>query len=261
MKLKKSISFLINSDWNSKWEIWLLAIITITGFTSSCFTFHFLNGYQYNFGKNLIGAFPPPVLSLLFLTIKASKTKLNNVDLIKVLISYLIQIIPFITLFHQVFVPTPEDDFSRYYLYAKNMVDNHTLWGGDRLFFSNGGNYYITQPGYRYFIFLELKTFGDLYRAVSFVNIGFYIIATFYFQKVIQYVCINNKKLQTALLLLIFLFTPYAVKNSLMGLSEWLTVLIIMMASYFYTITKRKYIAIFLLGLVPFSGKTFLYQF
>lgn len=110
------------------------------------------------------------------------------------------------------------------------MINNRTLWGGDSLFFPEVGNHYVTQPGYRYFILAELFLFRDLYRIVSSINIGFYTIVVFYFQKVIQQIVID-RNLLISLLSLLLLFAPYAIKNLLMGLPEWLTVIMLMVVS------------------------------
>ncbi len=117
----------------------MFLISCLIGVASSIATFHLLNWYPYNFGKNLIGVFVPPLFSLIYLTYTGFRYKLTSALLIKVLVLYALQIIPFLPLFFQTFQPTSEDDFSRYYLYAKHMFDNHTLWGGDKLFFSDAG--------------------------------------------------------------------------------------------------------------------------
>lgn len=136
-------------------------------------------------------------------------------------------------------------------------MNNKTLWGGDRLFFSGEGNYFVTQPGYRYFVAAELLLFKDLYRFVSLINIALLIIAVFYVQKLIDHI-VSERGLRISLLLLVFLSVPYAIKNLLMGLPEWLTVLLLIAVSYLYLIKKKELVAIFILGMVPFFRQNLL---
>jgi hypothetical protein len=240
-----------------KYELAILAILCLIGLGSSYFTFPLLNGYKYNFGKNLIGLFIPPLLSLAYLTIASFKFALDKKFFFKALILYFLQIIPFTPLFFQVFQPTESDDFARYYLSAQNMLSNHTLWGGDRLVFKDEGNYYVTQPGYRYFVASELLVFRNLYRFVQFINIAFLLFALYLFQNLIQKV-VGKKRLQVSLSILILLFTPFAVKNLLMGLPEWLTVSMLMIVAYLYLVPRKEMIAMFILGLVPFFRQNLL---
>ncbi len=235
----------------------VLIIITGVGFLSSMFGFLLLNGYSYNFGKQLAGVFVPPFLSVLYLTFAATKHDLSSKHLLLALASYGVQILPFAPLFFQVFRPTGQDDFSRYYLYAKNMVDSRTLWGGDKLFFAEAGYHYVTQPGYRYLVYLELLLFGNLSRLVQFFNIGLYITAVFCFQKTIK-AKLENKQMTHMMLLLVLLSTPYAVKNLLMGLPEWFTVLLLQFTCYFYLMARQSKVAVLLLGLVPFFRQNLL---
>jgi hypothetical protein len=248
----------IPTQWFYKHELLFLGILCFTGITSSVITVPLVDDYKYNFGRNVIGLFIPPFLALVYLTAYSFYFRLNKLFLIKALILYLILIIPFTPIFLQVFQPTPHDDFSRYYLYAQNMVDNHTLWGGDKLFFPDEGNYYVTQPGYRYFIAFELLLFRKLYRFVSFINIGCLIVGFYYLLKLIQEV-VYQKWLQRSLLFLVLLFTPYAVKNLLMGLPEWLTVLLLVTAVYLFLIRKKYFSAMVILGLVPFFRQNLLF--
>lgn len=245
------------NDWFYKREILFLISLCAVGIGSSFITFPLLDQYPYNSGKNVIGLFIPPFLCVLYLTAYGFYFKLHKFFLIKALILYLILVIPFGPLFFQVFQPTPDDDFNRYFLYARNMVDNHTLWGGDKLFFPDEGNYYVTQPGYRYFIALELLVFGKLYRLISFVNIGCLIVGFYYLLKLIQEVVYQNW-LKRSLLIQVLLFTPYAVKNLLMGLPEWLTVLLLVAMAYLYLIREKQIVAIVILGLVPFFRQNLL---
>ncbi|WP_345276987.1 hypothetical protein [Litoribaculum gwangyangense] len=238
-------------------ELFIFIIFCISGVVFSFFGARLLNGFPYNSGKNTIGLLLPPLLCITYFTYSGYRYGFTVKSIIKTIILYGLLALPYAPLFLQYFQPTSDDDFSRYYLYAKNMVDNNTLWGGDKLFFKNVGNHYVTQPGYRYFIYLELLFFGNLYRFVQFFNMGIYILTIFFFQKMIAEQ-IREKKLQICLLLLVLLFSPYAIKNLLMGLPEWLTVLFLMWFCYLYLACNKRLTAVFLLGLVPFFRQNLL---
>lgn len=232
-------------------EFSLFVALAATGFATSVLTFHLLDGYVFNSGKNLAGVFIPPFLSVCYLTYTSYRYCANRATLGRALLLYLFQVLPFAPLFFQTFSPTPEDDFNRYYLYAKNMVDHHTLWGGDKLYFPQTGYAYATQPGYRYFIAVELLLFNDLYRFVQFLNIALLVTTIFCFQKAIKETVLD-KRLQLTVLLVTVLFTPYATKNLLMGLSEWMTAVLLMTVCYLYRHKKNALLSMFILGLASF---------
>lgn len=227
------------------------------GIAGSFATFRLLDGYALNAGKNLLGLFFPPLLCVLYCAYTGYRHAFSKILAAKTATLYLVQILPFVPLFWQVFVPTPEDDFTRYYLYARNMVEHHTLWGGDKLFFPATGLSYATQPGYRYFIAAELLAFRHLYRFVQFFNIGILVMALFCFLKTAK--AVGAKKGLTALAFtVVVLFTLFAVKNLLMGLAEWLTVVLLVAGVYLYAYKRRLPAALFFLGLVPFFRQNLL---
>jgi hypothetical protein len=249
---------LFRTKWFSgKDELILFFSLCLIGLLSSIFGARLLNGYPYNFGKNLAGLFVLPSLCLIYITYSCYRYGLKPQVLVKTTVLFCLQAIPYAPLFLQIFYPTGQDDFSRYYLYAKNMVKTNTLWGGDKLFFKDAGYHYVTQPGYRYFVYLELLSFGNLYRFVQFINIGFYLLTVYFFQRGIIGK-IQEKKLKLCLLLLVLSFSPYLIKNLLMGLPEWVTVILLMWASYCYLALNRRVAAVFLLGLVPFFRQNLL---
>jgi len=237
---------------NGKDEIVLIVVLFVIGFIIAIPGYQLLNHYSYNTGKNLIGFYVPPVFTVAYFTYVGFRYGLSSIVLVKALLIFLILVAPYAPLLSQVFIPTPNDDFGRYYLYAQNMYINHTLWGGDKLYFKDSGYHYVTQPGYRYLIYFELLAFRDLYRYVQLINIGAYVVTVYYFQKAI-YRVVASQKLLFCLLMLTFLFSPYFIKNLLMGLAEWITVILLMWFCYFYVaLKKQRWLAVFLLGLVPF---------
>lgn len=242
---------------NSTNEYRIFIVSCLTGFVCSLLTFKLLNGFPYEIGKNLIGVFITTCIAIIYMTYAGYKFQSDRKILLKTTVLFLIQIIPFIPLFFQVFQPTRASDFSRYYLYARNMFENNTLWGGDGLFWKHIGMTYVTQPGYRYVLYLELLVFRDLYRIIAFVNVYLLIVGIYSFQRTILQLSITEK-LKKVVLLLVVLFTPFAIKNSLMGMPEWITALLLMGFCYFYIVRKNQLLAVGLLALVPFFRQNIL---
>lgn len=257
MAFKREKTNLLISTWfNTKEEFILFIFLSLLGIGGAFFGSQLINGFQFDFGKNLVGLFVPPLLCILYLTYVGYHYRFTNKTLIKVCVLFCIQVIPYTPFLFQTFEPTIGDDFSRYYLSAKNMVDNHTLWGGDKLYYNEAGYHYVTQPGYRYFVALELLLFQDMFRIVQFINILLFLLTIYFFFKVLV-VKIPEKRLRLHLLLLTLLFSPYVVKNILMGLSEWFTVVLLLWVCYCYLVQNIK-ATVFLLGLAPFFRQNLL---
>lgn len=253
---RKKINLFINTWFNTKEEFILFISLSLLGIGCAFFGSQLINGFQFDFGKNLVGLFVPPLLCILYLTYVGYRYGFTNKILIKVSVLFCLQVIPYTPFLFQTFEPTIGDDFSRYYLSAKNIVNNNTLWGGDKLYYNEAGYHYVTQPGYRYFVAFELLLFRDMFRIVQFINILFFLLTTYFFLKVIVEK-IQEKRLRLHLLLLILLFSPYVVKNILMGLSEWFTVVLLMWLCYHYLLQNIR-TTVFLLGLAPFFRQNLL---
>lgn len=248
----KQINQLIGSFSEKK----LLIILTIAGLAFSFVGYRLLNGYPYNFGPNVIGVFIPPVSAILYLSIVAVKRTVNFRVLFTAILLFSIQSAPYFPLLFQEFQPTPGDDFSRYYLYAKNMYDHHTLWGGDKLFFKDAGNHFVTQPGYRYLVLLELILFRRLYLFILFFNTVLYVLTVWFFFRALPRYNLSSQ-FRNGLVFLVLLFTPYLIKNQLMGLPEWVAVILLMWSCVFYA-GARDVPAVLLLALVPFFRQNLL---
>ena len=134
------------------------------------------------------------------------------------------------------------DDSWWFSYFANNMVENKTLAGNPE-----GTNYY-KQPGFSYFLALEIfllkeTRFLQLINIIIFSGSIFYLLSLVNIKEKIE----NNK----SLLIITFLSIPYAVKNILYVYSEWFAVLLVITASIF--LIKKKYIFFFIfLSLIPF---------
>jgi hypothetical protein len=227
-----------------------LSLLTV-GISSSYFLYPYAKGYPYQFGPQMIGLFVPPFLTGLYLFYFFYLNELNKIVLVKAVLLFFLQLLPFYPLFFLEVSPFPGEDFARNFAYAQNMIRNQTLWGGDKIAYPDEGYAFITQPGYRYFITLEMLLFKKLYRIVSVINILFFIVALFFFLKSVTESFFNSRfKLLLAVFLVLTI--PYATKNILMGLSEWFMVSILMLSVYFFKVCKWSLLSVVLLALVPF---------
>ena len=234
----------------------LFSCLTVTGMFISYFLKKQFSLLQYQFGKETLVLFILTSLAAAYLIICSYFRKLEYKDLILTLLLYLFTLLPLgNTLVNEV-LPNPQEDFERYVQYAQNMIDQGTLWGGDEIRFPDRGKAYITQPGYRYFVAAELLIFGKLYRYVSIVNLMFFLIAFFYLVKFIPKI-IEHKKLQSLTSIFVLLTVPYATKNILMGLTEWLVIVLLICCLWLYH-SKKLFPTIIILAFIPFIRQNLL---
>lgn len=242
---------------NNRFTSILFLLLATTGAACSFFLREPLASLPYQFGQEAIGLFIPPFLTVVFMYVAGSKEQFSTTILWLSLLLFIIQLLPFGSLLFEVIQPNPKEDFERYMQYAQNMIDNGTLWGSDQIRYPHLSKSYITQPGYRYFVAAELLLFQNLYRFVSVLNIGVFLIAVFYLLKFIQQQ-IAQQKLQQLISLLVLLTIPYAVKNILMGLTEWFVVMLLIWCLWLNYAKKNWLAAITILAFIPFIRQNLL---
>ena len=235
----------------------LFLLLAITGAACSFFLRDQLALLPYQFGKEALGLFIPPFLTAIFMYAAGSREQFSRKILWLSLLLFIIQLLPFGSLLFEVIQPNPKEDFERYVQYAQNMINNGTFWGSDQIRYPHLSKSYITQPGYRYFVAAELLLFRDLYRFVSVLNIGIFLIAVFYLLKFIQQQNLNQK-LQQLISLLVLLTIPYAAKNILMGLTEWFVIVLLIACIWMYYGRKSWLTAILILAFIPFIRQNLL---
>lgn len=235
----------------------LFVSIAVTGIACSILLRPALASLPYQSGEKALGLFIPPFLTVIYFSIIGNKNEYSKRLLLKSLLLFVLQITPLGDLLFQEIAPNPGEDFDRNFQYAEYMIASKTLAGGDQLFYKDQGLSFITQPGLRYLIAGELLAFGKLYRFVSVLHILVFISSLFLFLNALQQLTASNKIM--ALLSLLFVLTvPFATKNILMGMPEWLTVMLLMLSVYFFVCRKNMTAAIILLALVPFIRQNIL---
>lgn len=255
--MKKIIIIFLNFYSSKNFFKILFAVFAAIGFASSFLLKETLATAVYQTGIETIGLFIPPFLTVVFFSIAGFQKKFSNSLYFFSVLLFVIQLIPFGEVLVYIVKPYPRDDFESYIKYAKNMIANSTLWGGDNLHLIDQGRSYVTQPGVRYFYALELLLFKQLYRFLSVLNIFLYISCIFLFMKLIKD-AITSKLIQAFIYLLLILSVPYAVKNTLMGMPEWFGLILLMLSLFFFFSKKKIIPAIIILALIPFVRQNLL---
>jgi hypothetical protein len=235
----------------------LFIVTAAVGICSSSYFYQHLASLHYQFGKEAIGLFIPPFLTVVFMYVAGKKHQFSTKFLWLSLLLFIIQLLPFGSLLFEVVQPNPKEDFERYIQYAQHMIDNGTVWGSDQIRYPHLSKAYITQPGYRYFVALELLIFQNLFRFVSILNTGIFLTAIFYLFKLIHKTAVPEK-LQQLISLLVLLTIPYAVKNILMGLTEWFVILFLIWCLWLFIVRKNVLAAIAVLAFIPFIRQNLL---
>lgn len=205
----------------------------------------------HQFGYEAIPFFFPPLIVTLFFSIHGEAAGFNRKLLFTSILLFFLLCIPVWDQLFKTVQPNKEDDFEKTVTYAQNMIQNKTLWGGDQLIFKKEGRSFVMQPGFRYFVALEIWICNGLYRIISIINLLLFTISLFILQKTIAHV-IKHKKIKQWLYALMLISVPYAAKNILMGLSEWLAILLLILSLYFYFYRNHLLLSVVFLAFIPF---------
>ncbi len=165
--------------------------------------------------------------------------------------------LPYYNSWFQIVEPNHQDDLGRYLLYAKNMYNESTLWGGDELFFKEAGKHFVSQPGYRYLLLLQILPDGELYRCVFLINIGLWVLGVGLFFSLFAQLKLP-RILELGIVLLVLLSTPAMVKNILLGIPEWFTCFLLLFHLFLLIQSKSMQSTVVVLALVPFFRQNLL---
>ncbi|MFZ0486193.1 MAG: hypothetical protein WAL83_04285 [Arenicellales bacterium] len=140
------------------------------------------------------------------------------------------------------------DDPWRYSVYAHNMLDEGTLWGSDGVYYKHGQKAFVDQPGYRYYLAATIWLSGGENRLTQILSLLLLLtVLTLGVSTLTRF----DTSLSRYATLILMLSAPYAAKNVVQGLSEWLAVSLAIL--YVAALTRDRHIlAIALLALVPF---------
>lgn len=146
------------------------------------------------------------------------------------------------------------DDPWRYSLYAHEMLEHRTLWGSPSAYHGAETRHFVDQPGYRYFLAGMIWLSGGENRIMQLL-ILLVLLAS------LSIGISSLRRLDGALArftaLILLLAAPYAAKNAVQGLSEWLAVSLAIL--YMTALIRNRHVAaITLLALLPFIRQNLL---
>ena len=211
------------------------------------------------FGPFVFGLFIPLISAIFFLLTTALRpTTLNWLIIILTLLVFIISALPFLSMLHNAIIYPELDDGYRYSSSAHYMVDHKTLWGADGIVLKNESiRHYVFNPGYRYFLTLEILIFGNETRGSQLLNLFIWVFITGFFVRQITIFFQGGSEKYLALLFIAGT-SIYATKNILMNLSEWLCVIWLIL--FFLGYINNKIIpAVIFLGLLVFTRQNLLF--
>jgi hypothetical protein len=226
---------------SKKLELFYFFVLLTISFTSSFFLKNNLENDQA-LGTHTFLFFVPWFLYLIFHSIYNIEFKIY-----KYLLFIFISFIPVINYLDREIFHLIGDDSNVYSIHAKYMINNLTL-NGNVL-----GKSFEDQPGFPYFLAIEILLFGKQTRGMQLFNI--FMFFTFYLFFIKQF--ISNFKDKKIILLIFILCLPYTIKNILFCYNEWLCVLFLILI-YVAINNKKYYVAVVILSLLPFIRQNLL---
>lgn len=191
--------------------------------------------------------------SACLLYLHVSRGRLGRTALAPVIVCLLLSAL-MLDVFHQPVEHYQGDDPARYSVYAHNILDRGTLWGSSGELHGAGKRYFVDQPGYRYYLAGMIWLSGGENRLMQLLNLLLLLA-------VLTVAVDSLKRRDTPLAwftaLVLILAAPYAAKNVVQGLSEWLAVSL--MVLYAAALLRGRHVpALILLALAPFVRQNLL---
>ena len=208
------------------------------------------DNFTYSNGKALLAWYLPLPVAFSFFSLNLFFGKHIVRSALLTLLLFLLLWIPFLGNLTDTYQYYEQDDGTRYRLVATNIVKQQTLNAGDGALFGTADKVYMIQPGYRYYLALWIKIFGNETRLYQVFNMLVYLSS-------VLFLLVRSAKVplpqvfRTGMLAFVCLSSPFAVKLIMMGLTEWLAISIFMVAASCY-LSRQMIIAVLLLALLPF---------
>ncbi|MGA8259636.1 MAG: hypothetical protein WB783_05425 [Arenicellales bacterium] len=229
-------------------EIWLITALLVLGTGAILALEPLLTRSNQALGPHTVALFVPFFAGLVYLAYHTFATaRADGVSAIPIIICLLLSVL----FLHALFQPIAHyhgDDPWRYSVYAHNMLREHTLWGSGGVYYKHHGKDFIDQPGYRYYLAAMIWLTGGENRLTQLLNLTALLA-------VLTVGAAVSRRLESPLgrftALILILSAPYAAKNVVQGLSEWLAVSLgVLYAGAL--LRDRQFLAIVLLALIPF---------
>lgn len=212
--------------------------------------------YQYANGKALLAFYIPLPICLFYLAFHCWRGKISGKTLVATMLLFLLLSTSFYSVLLNSYDHFPQDDASRYRIMAEHIANNNNLWGADDLVYNTTQKVYLFQPGYRYYLAGWIKIFGKETRAFQLFNMFLYLLVAGYFL-----ILISKKnspsKIEKGIILFVLLSSPFVTKNIMMGLMEWLCVVLFLLFVICYWQNKNL-LATLSIALLPFLRQNLL---
>jgi hypothetical protein len=223
----------------------LFVVLVVLGSFSELLLKSSLYGNNVALGPHTSSMFIPLPFSMFLFSYFSLARRITMVTSFATVALFIILTLPFMDVWFST-ITHLGDDPARYSLYAWNMVNNGTLWGGDELWYGpKYGSFLVDQFGIRYYLALTIKLLGGEFRITQLLGMLIYLLVFIATMSLIQSKL--SRGMSNMALMFGLLSAPYAVKNILFGLSEWLTVCCFALAFVSFIHGKRL-LAAFLLG-------------
>lgn len=204
-------------------------------------------------GLHTISLLGPFVGAMTFAVGACLLERLNRRSTVATVALFLVLCLPFVDLLASPIVHLDGDDSYRYSVYAHNMLEARTVWGGDGLL--HDVPYYVDQPGYRYYLAATIAVLGGEHRGLQLFDMGVLLIGTLALLAALTRT--GDRTVLVALSVFLLGASPYAAKNVLYGYTEWFTVLLFMLFVA-QSLRARWIAATILIALVPFVRQNLL---
>ena len=223
-------------------------LVLSVGFIASAYAVYFfkprLAGTNLAFHPDILAMFFPPTFAVI--TAGALTITHRSVDKITVLVSlgaFVLLGLIMGDLLPVSIIHTSTDDSAAYSRFARYIVANRTLQGG------NDTVVFYLQPGFRYVLAGTILLFGDESRLTQMAHTCLIVIFFLFLYREI------TKRFSRAAMIgaiaLATCYAPFMIKSCLMSYSEWLTV--ILFGCFVMTMLNEHYlIAALTLGISPF---------
>nr|MCU0386068.1 hypothetical protein [Flavihumibacter sp.] len=221
---------------------WVFSVLTvIAGFLATTWLEEKLwQSYTVSNGIEMLALYVGPFFSLCLVAYRSCIKKMSALQTLVLAVSCCLLIqIPLHDKVFESFAYVNPSDSHLYKEAATYMYSHNTLCSYDGVILNTQiGNHYLYQPGYKYYLTALLYlTNGEINRSIQWV--GQYLILITISFYIFRIVSLNWDKRKTSIALLYgLLIVPALIKNMLMGITEWLAVLLLI--SFFVLWTKRK---------------------
>lgn len=237
-----------------KWEVWLLGALLAGAAAAIVALKPMLVADGQALSPRAAALFVPFAAgSACLLYLHVSRDHLGRMSFAPMIVCLLLSAL-LLDVFHQPIEHYQGDDPARYSVYAHNILDRGTLWGSDGELHGAGKRYFVDQPGYRYFLAGMIWLSGGENRLMQLLNL---LLLLAVLTAGVDTLKRRRGSLAWFTALILLLSAPYAAKNVVQGLSEWLAVSLAVL--YVAALVRGRHVpAIILLALVPFVRQNLL---